>query len=124
MMRVTDELTTLPTFHKTFNLLGCIVKIDSAFLMYYMATLIELVKEPWNGLFEFLTKILGFPVDMVKYHVNFLIESKMICLSKLTGKLTLVVGERLFAALSSRLVNHEAEVDVIGDEETKLNLCI
>ena len=56
-----------------------------------MATLIELVKEPWNRPFEFLTKTLGLPVDMVKYHVNFLIDRKMICLSKLMGKLTLVV---------------------------------
>ena len=86
--------------------------------------MIELVKEPWNRLFEFLTKILGFPVNMVEYCVNFLVDSKMICLIKLTGKLTLVVGERLFAALSSRLVNHEAEVDIISDKETKLNLCI
>jgi len=78
--------------------------------MYYTATLIELVKEPWNGPFEFLTKMLGLPVDMVEYHVYFLIDSKSICLSELTGKLMLVVGERLLAAPSSRLVNHEADL--------------
>jgi len=122
-MRVTDELTTLPTFQKSFDLLGCIVNIDRAFLTYYTATLIELVKEPGSGSFELLTEMLGLPVDIIKYCVNFLINNSSIGLSKLMGKLMLVVGERLFAALSSRLVNHEAEVDV-SDKETKLNLCI
>src|SRR5882724_3747141 len=109
-MRVTDELTTLLTFQKSFDLLGCIVNIDRAFLTYYTATLIELVKEPWNRPFEFLTKTLGLPVDMVEYHVDFLIDSKTICLSKLTGKLTLVVGERLSAAPPS---NHEADLSSV-----------